>query len=95
MTAIGPEETEVQGYWIDLGSKVVPDSNWERINRLTSEHLEQLAIREEGRERLYRDPDDGRLWELVPVEPALPAGPPLLRVLLPSEARAKYGVSFA
>ena len=31
MTRLKPEEIEVRGYWIDIGSAVAPDSGWERI----------------------------------------------------------------
>ncbi len=89
---IKPEETQLQGYWIDVGSAVTPDANWERIRRLTSDYLELLAKTGDGREQLYRDPGDRRLWELVPVDERLPAGPPLLRVILPHEAKAKYDI---
>lgn len=93
MTHIKPEVTELQGYWIDIGSSVTPDANWERIKCLTSECLELLATSGDGLESLYRDPADGRLWELIPVDPNLPAGPPLLRVISPSQAQQKYAVS--
>jgi hypothetical protein len=93
MTHISPEVTELQGFWIDIGSSVTPDANWERIKSLTSEYLEILATSGDGQECLYRDPADGRLWELIPVDPNLPAGPPLLRVISPSQARDKYAVN--
>lgn len=95
MIRIKPEETELRGYWLDVGSAVTPDSNWERIQRLTSEYLELLATGSDGQEQLYRDPADGRLWELAPVAPSLPAGPPWLRVISPSQAKEKYSVSLA
>ena len=88
-----PEEILLQGFWLDLGSSVVPDARWERITRLTEEHLELLATVNDGREKLYRDPADGRLWEAVPVAPEMAASPPLLRVIGPDEAAAKYGVA--
>ena len=94
MTGIGHEETELQGYWLDTGSALAPDSNWDRILRLTGGYLELLATSGDGRQ-LYRDPGDGRLWELVPVDPHLPAGPPLLRVIEPSLAEKLYSVSLA
>ena len=87
-----PEETVLQGFWLDLGSSVVPDARWDRITRLTEGYLELLATGG-GRERLFRDPADGRLWELVPVEPELPASPPLLRVIDPERAASQYGVT--
>lgn len=93
MTSIKADESEFQGYWLDTGSSVAPDYNWERILRLTTDYLEELAAIDNGREKLYRDPADGRLWELTPVDPNLPAGPPLLRVIPPSQAAAKYTVS--
>lgn len=95
MAGLGPEETELRGYWLDMGSAMAPDSNWERIDSLTAEHLKPVAQGKDGREKLYRDPADGRLWELVPVEPNLAAGPPLLRVIERAKAEEKYGVSIA
>jgi len=93
MSHIRPEVTELQGFWLDTGSSVCPDANWEHIKRLTSEYLEFLASSGDRRECLYRDPADNRLWELIPVDPNLPAGPPLLRVISSAQAREKYGVS--
>lgn len=92
MVTIMPEETYLQGYWLDTGSSMTPDSNWERINDLTANHLELLASSKDGREQLYRDNTDGRLWELAPVEPMLPAGPPRLRVISNIAAEEKYGL---
>ena len=93
MTQIRPEETELQGYWIDIGSKVTPDSNWERIRLLTSEYLELLATGSDDKEQLYRDSADGRLWELAPVDPRIPAGPPRLWVISQSQANERYAVN--
>lgn len=92
MVTIMPEETYLQGYWLDTGSSMTPDSNWERINDLTANCLELLASSKDGREQLYRDNTDGRLWELTPVEPMLPAGPPILRVISNIAAEEKYGL---
>jgi hypothetical protein len=95
MTPLRPEETELQGYWLDLGSSVTADAQWERIRLLTSDYLELLATGSDGRSQLYRDPADGRLWELVPVESRLPDGPPMLRVIDPSRAMETYGVTLS
>jgi len=86
-----PEESAIQGFWLDLGSSVTPDANWERISRLTEEYLELLATGEDGREKLFRDPADGRLWELAPVAPEMPSSPPLLMVIAPARAKEKFG----
>ncbi len=86
-----PEQSMLQGFWLDLGSSVTPDARWDRITRLTEEFLELLATGDNG-EKLYRDPADGRLWELTAVAPELPASPPLLQVIPPEQATSKYGV---
>jgi Immunity protein 27 len=87
-----PEQTVLQGFWLDLGSSVVPDARWDRITRLTGEFLQLLATGDGG-ELLYRDPADGRLWELTAVAPEMSASPPLLQVISPEEATSKYGVA--
>lgn len=92
MKTFKPEETDLQGYWIDTGSSMTPDSNWERISDLTTNYLELLASSKDGRDQLFRDNADGRLWELTPVEPLLPAGPPMLRVISNIAAEDKYGL---
>lgn len=88
-----PEDTLIQGFWIDLGSSVVPDYSWERIDYLTRECLLLLHEHASG-DKLYRDPADGRLWELTHLHPDLAGGgPPLLKVLTTEQAATKYGSS--
>lgn len=94
MEPLSTEETTIRGYWLDLGSRVVPDSGWERINRLT-EQLELLATSTDGAAKLYRDPADGRYWERTPISPSLPQGPPLMTVISEEQARASYPQGFA
>jgi hypothetical protein len=87
-----PEETELRGYWIDLGSSMTPDAAWERITILIQEHLELLAERNDAPARLYRDPADGRLWELTSIAPEMKdGGPPLLTCIGPERVRERYG----
>lgn len=89
------DETILQGFWIDLGSALTEDANWERINRLVAESLEHLATSDNGTDKLYRDPGDGRFWELTPVMPGLKnGGPPLLKVIEPERAKEKYPRAF-
>jgi Immunity protein 27 len=86
-----PEETELQGYWLDLGSAVTPDSNWKRIDSLTNDYLELVATCGDSTCRLYRDPEDGRFWELSHVAPQMKdGGPPCLTVIGAREAKEKY-----
>ncbi|ORJ63467.1 Imm27 family immunity protein [Geothermobacter hydrogeniphilus] len=87
-----PRETLLHGLWIDTGSRMEKDATWQRILWLVGNHLQLLAEVEDG--KLYRDPTDGRLWELVKTRPELPdGGPPILRVMESARAEEIYGVS--
>ncbi len=93
MEPLSTEETMIRGYWLDLGSRMVPDSGWERINRLT-EQLELLATSSDGATKLYRNPADGRFWERTPISSTLPQGPPLMTVITEEQARIAYPQGF-
>jgi hypothetical protein len=83
------EETELVGMWLDLGIKVTGDAVYDRVEWLTADRLEKLAMNDDMLAELYRDPGDGRLWEKV-----LPfaGGPPTLRCLAPADAADRFGV---
>lgn len=89
MEPLREDETLLQGFWLDLGSRMVPDANWERINQLIAGHLELLARGSAG-SSLHRDPTDGRYWEKTPVAASLPEGPPRLENISPEQARSRY-----
>lgn len=73
-----PRDQELRAFWIDLGSSMEEDAAWQRILWLIHEKLE-LVKRGEGRNALYRDPKDGRLWALAYDHPELKdGGPPRL-----------------
>jgi hypothetical protein len=75
--------------------RAIADRVCERIHELVTSHLKELGRDESGWDALYRDPDDGRLWELThPRSDAHGGGPPQLRVLNEAEARTKYGEEF-
>ncbi|TYP00158.1 immunity protein 27 of polymorphic toxin system [Geothermobacter ehrlichii] len=79
------------GLWLDLGSRMEKDATWQRILWLTSDYLQPVAQDDERRTILYRDPADGRYWELLFPRPELPeGGPPTLRVLDEEAAREGY-----
>jgi Immunity protein 27 len=87
-----PEETVLRGFWLDLGSAMTPDAVWERIGILAGESLQLLATGENNTDKLYRDPADGRLWELSRVAPQMKdGGPPCLTCIEVDEAEKKYG----
>ncbi len=81
-------ETELVGMWLDLGLKVTGDAICDRIEWLTDTRLERLSKNGELLAELYRDPNDGRLWEKI-----LPFvdGPPTLRVVTPAAAAERFG----
>ena len=83
-------EREIRGKWIVVGRRVEADDDCRRIEELAARHLQELDRDPTGWDRLFVDPDDGRYWELTYPESELHGGgPPLLRNLQESEARAK------
>ena len=93
MTKIAPTETVIAGRWIPSNQGTVrEDANCQRIALLIRTHLKELGRDRSGWDALYRDPDDGRLWELVYARSDQHGGgPPELRNLRTDEAIAKYG----
>src|SRR6476646_8546144 len=92
MIELAPEEVDLRGDWlVQKDRSVVGDATEQRIKWLTTEKLERVANDWSGWETLYRDPRDGRLWELTyPQSEMQGGGPRRLRVLSPDEAAAKY-----
>jgi len=86
------KETDLFGAWLTKREKVVADPICQRIEWLISQHLVQLGADSSGWDELYRDPDDGRLWELTwPQSEMHGGGPPRLTCLTIDAARGKYG----
>jgi hypothetical protein len=89
---IQPTEIQLTGKWLSRDGRVVADETCERINELIRSHLNQLGRDASGWNVLYRDPEDGRLWELTyPQSDLHDGGPPQLRCLTLDEAKTKYG----
>lgn len=87
-----PSETLLEGRWILEEGRMVADPTARRIERLATDHLRRLGASPDGWDILYRDPRDGRLWELVrPVSGMQGGGPPTLRRIAVDEAVQKYG----
>jgi hypothetical protein len=88
---IDPSETVISGV-SKVDGKWVSDAEicW-RIDSLTSSILSLVSKRNGGWTKLYRDNDDGRLWEKTwPFSEMHGGGPPVLTMLSPEEARALY-----
>jgi hypothetical protein len=64
---LAPNETLLKGDWVFENGNMRGDAVEDRIGWLTSEKLVQVAIHPEygAWEILYRDPGDGRFWELT------------------------------
>ena len=94
MMKLKPDETELLCKWVVADGKVTGDETCERIQSLTSQYLEKVAGG--GWEILYRDPNDGRYWELTyPQSEMHGGGPPRLTCLSLGQAQRKYGNSLA
>ena len=91
MTKLRPEETDLLGEWEVVGGVVVADATYLRIETLVEQILQKVAVDKGGWDTLYRDPEDGRYWELTyPDSSWHGGGPPRLTYLSAEEARAKY-----
>lgn len=92
---IGPlhaSETELIGAWKSTPQGVVKDEVAVRIDVLTKELLNRVADSPDGWATLFRDPQDGRYWELTyPESWQHGGGPPRLTAIDPVEARSRYG----
>ena len=93
MKKLTSTEVLINGTWIEKEGDVYGDEACKRIEWLTENVLEKLAnSREFGAwETLFRDPEDGRLWErFYPHGEMHGGGPPALRVIGETDARCKY-----
>jgi hypothetical protein len=89
---IAANETDLSGAWEMRGGKLVADPVCARIEWLVSNQLVHLGTDSGGWDELYRDPDDGRMWELTwPQSELHGGGPPRLTCLMIQAARDKYG----
>lgn len=90
---IGADETEIRGGFMSVRGEIVEDDSCRRIAELIDGYLEMVGHDESGWDTLYRDPTDGRYWELTYPESEMHGGgPPLLRNIGPADLREKYGI---
>jgi hypothetical protein len=61
---IKPSETVLTGQWVLQGGRLVEDDVCKRILALTKSYLVGIGRDASGWNALYRDPNDGRYWEL-------------------------------
>jgi len=88
-----PDEQALVGSWTEVGAGSVHDEVDRRILWLASVRLSLVAVAEGGWRQLYRDPRDGRLWELTFPHGSLHGGGPRrLAVVDDTVARERYGI---
>lgn len=76
-----PEESELRGQWLLVNGNVVEDDACRRIQSLVS-GLDRISMSNDGWKKLFRDPRDGRYWELLYLESEMHGGgPPTLKVV--------------
>jgi hypothetical protein len=93
MTNMKSSETILTGQWILQDGEPVADDVSKRIIALTKSYLLEVGRDASGWDTLYRDPTDGRFWELTyPQSDLHGGGPPQLQYLPAHEAVQKYGI---
>ena len=86
-----PNESQLTGKWLESNGIVTGDQITERIIWLINERLQRIARDGANWTALFRDPADGRLWELsYPNSEWHGGGPPKLAIILPDDAAEKY-----
>ena len=91
--SLAHDEIELVGGWIKKDGRMIADDVCRRIETLIGSELLRVANSRSGWEMLYRDPQDGRFWELYyPLGEMHGGGPPALRVLDRNEVHQKYGL---
>lgn len=88
-----PEEKRLDGQWNVVDGLMVGDAVCDRIMKLVTKHLERIGTDASGWDTLYRDPQDGRYWELVYLHSEMHGGgPPSLFQVEKNAVMAKYGL---
>lgn len=92
MKDLSTTKDKLIGEWSVVGGKLVPNEACFRIDYLINHALQRIGTDESGWDILYRDPKDGRLWELTyPQSHMHGGGPPKLTLMSASQANEKYG----
>ena len=94
MMRLRPDETKLVGRWEFAHGRMTANADAERIQAvLASGSLEKLASADGGWTTLYRDPGDGRLWELSYPDGQLHGGgPPTLTCITVEDAKRRYPI---
>jgi Immunity protein 27 len=90
---LGSDETELRGTWISVDGEMFGDPVELRIEHLVGHVLVKIGTADGGWSTLYRDPADGRYWELTyPLSHMHGGGPKSLALMSAEAAAQKYPV---
>jgi Immunity protein 27 len=93
--SIRPDEIDLVGVWTFDGKQVSAGLVELRIRDLIQRSLEKVTVGREsgGWETLYRDPSDGRFWELTYPQGEMHGGGPMrLTNISVADAASKYRI---
>jgi hypothetical protein len=94
MVIIAPHETLLLGVWSVTTHGMKADATCSRIDALVQGVIIKVAARAGAWDQLFRDPSDGRLWELTyPQSEMHGGGPPCLKAMSSQQALSSFGYS--
>jgi hypothetical protein len=89
-----PEEIELLGVWEWRDGRIQGDATEKRISWLLTHALQRISFTADGYEMCFRDPRDGRYWELTFPQPqGFGVGPQKLCVISKDHAVEKYKIA--
>lgn len=93
MIKLGKEETLLKGTLINHLNLIKYDDVSNRVFSLVENYLTEVRVDSSGWNRLFKDPRDGRYWELFYSNGELQGGgAPTLKYLLKEEVIIKYNL---
>lgn len=91
MKQLSPEETFIEGKWVNVGNKIESDDSCKRIEWLASEKLKLIGTNGDNWEALYQDPIDSRYWVMFyPKSELHGGGPPSLKLSTDKDINLKF-----
>ena len=89
-----PDENVLTGRWLLQDKSLVADDASKRIDQLVANHLVKISQTQDGWGTLFRDPNDGRFWELIYPDSGMHGGgPPVLQCMKVEDAKNKYDLA--
>ena len=94
MKRLKTHETRLVGNFRIIGDRVVADEVCERVDQLVDNYLQHIKTHESGWDTLFKDPNDGRYWELTYLQSEMHGGGPRSLICISAEAaKQKYDLA--